>query len=273
MASKSSLQTFDKPFEIMAIVNVTPDSFSDGGMFLDPKRAVSKIFELLESGSDWVDIGAESTRPGALPISDADEWDRLRPVFASIKDTKALSKISLDSRRQATIERALDCGVGFLNFVGDIHLSENVLKKAASYGVRFCATHMIGQPLTMQRNPLSGDVVKVHIEKFFKTTADLLSTHGFDNNSFYLDPGIGFGKDDSANWHALSYVPRLAQQYRVALGISRKSFLGRLFQIDKPRERDDVSRALEIGMCFSGASLIRTHECGVLKAVRDFMSS
>ena len=245
---------------VMGIVNVTPDSFSDGGHFLDPERAVDQAWALTEAGADIIDFGAESTRPGALPLTADEEWQRLQPVLTRLARTPVNARISIDTLHPSTMLRAVDAGAQVINSVGGLPPEDTLAQLARSTDLMLVVMHLHGTPLTMQKAPLDSGAAVAAVDQFFATAAATLDAAGFANGRCWFDPGIGFGKTDQSTGALLARVGFWsASGYQLAVGISRKGFLGRAFGITEPADRDPVTKGLEIGLALAGADLIRTH--------------
>ena len=260
----------------MGVVNVTPDSFSDGGLCLSPKDAIAKIKNLIDSSVDYIDIGAESTKPGSLPISVNEEWQRLCPVFDMLKslDLKK-TQISLDSRNSNTIEKA--CSLGLIHMINDVSGTQKVdtlnkcLEHADKKGIslKYCAMHMFEEPRTMQLRPLKRQDAIRSCEYFFERETQKLENCGFHPDKIFLDPGIGFGKDDCANLSLIQKSMDWSKKYNLLYGVSRKSFIGRLLDIKHPEERDPPTKMVEICLAMMGVKIIRTHDTKGLMKIRN----
>jgi len=260
----------------MGVINLTPDSFSDGGDFWDLPKVINRIKHLVEVGADYIDIGAESTRPGAKRISPETEWARLEPVFNELyKLDLKKSKISLDSRNAPTLIKS--CATGFVSMINDvsgvqcIDTLRECLESAKAKGIRlkYCAMHMHQTPELMQTSPLCGNEAVASCETFFHTATEKLLKVGYRAQDVFVDPGIGFGKDDKANLLLINEAKNWAKRFNLLYGVSRKSFIGRLLDIDQPKLRDNPSKAFEISLAMMGASIIRTHDADSLIKTRD----
>ena len=258
---------------IMGVVNVTPDSFTDGGSFLDPGAAADHALSLIAQGADIVDLGAESSRPGAAPVTVAEEWRRLEPVLKRLAATRTSITISVDTYKPEIMMRAADCGASVIN---DIHGAERVpeerLRQLAVRGMSYIAMHMIGDPQTMQTAPLDADASVSVVTRFFAERRERLGAAGFPVEKVWLDPGIGFGKTDAGNLALLRLSMRRANDLNIAVGISRKSFIGRMMGIPSPVERDPASKMLELGLMLSGVRMIRTHDVENLAKLRAMVT-
>ncbi len=259
----------EKKFLTLGILNVTPDSFSDGGCFTSPDEALERAVKLLEDGADFVDVGAESTRPGALEVSLDEEWSRLDPILKLAKSRNILDRMSVDTRKFPIMERVAKVGVSFINCVGPLptEVELSVLNKINSH-LGFIVTHMHGTPENMQLAPLSPSAAKKRVLSFFENSLDELVSSGFSKKSLFLDPGIGFGKSDAANLALLASVGDWAKNFNIAIGISRKGFISRLFGSENLSQRDSLSKALESSAILQGAHLIRTHDVSALVRLR-----
>ena len=266
------------PVLIMGVINITPDSFSDGGQYVAPDAAIAKAKALLAGGAQILDLGAESTRPGAAELTPEAEWSRLEPVFrrlhADLPSAFTQAMISVDTRHPDVMRRAAAAGARMINDVGGAKHDRSVLADLAKIrGLHYVAMHMHATPATMQDAPLTGQDAVDAVDTFFVDATAALKAAGFDASRIWLDPGIGFGKTDAGNSLILREIPRWTAAHQVAIGISRKSFLGRALGIERPIDRDAASKGLELGLAVAGARLIRTHDVAglsrLLKAWRD----
>lgn len=257
---------------IMGILNITPDSFSDGGMFLNANNAAAHAIKLIEDGADILDIGAESTRPGATFISEEEEWNRLKPVLEYLKNQNIHIPISIDSSKFTIILKALDYGITYVNNIKGLY-NKTELELLATKKLKYIAVHLHQNPQTMQLTPLDSKTALTTIKNFFDTTYKTLINAGFEPQNIYLDPGIGFGKNDYANIQLLAEVQNFSKKYNIAIGLSRKSFIGRLWNIENPINRDPISKALELSMIMMGAKIIRTHDVLNLVKLKQMLQS
>ncbi len=258
--------------KIMGVINITPDSFSDGGECLTSGLALKKCLSLLQDGADFIDIGAESTRPGATPVPQKDEWNKISQTLNEFRGEVDFKHISIDTRHSETMLRCLDEGVHFINDVSG-RLDFKVLERVAKYGGRYACMHMHGKPSTMQINPLNGKSALDAVEMFFKKALEETARAGIEANMVYLDPGIGFGKSDSANLQLIRRTKDYSRDYQVMLGVSRKSLIGRSLGIEDPKKRDDASKMLELGAVMLGAKIIRTHQVSPLYRLLETLES
>jgi len=255
-------------FSIMGVVNLTPDSFSDGGFFNKTKDALNQIDHLTEMGAHYIDLGAESTRPQALSVSVEDEWARLEPVLFELgKRNLGSVKISVDTKKTEIMRRLLDHNIHMINHVVDDAIPDTLLEAMAKRGFEYMAMHIYKKPKNMQDTPLDEKEALVEVYNFFYEYEKKILAAGFKKESIYFDPGIGFGKTDRANLSLINEVKKFSQHYQIGIGVSRKSFLGRALGISAPLERDLPSKTLEIALTFLGAKIIRTHN---VEALRPF---
>jgi len=251
---------------VMGVLNATPDSFSDGGRHLAPEAAVAAARAMAAEGADLVDLGGESTRPGAGPVDEAEELARVGPVLDALRDDADVV-LSIDTRRAAIAERALDAGAVLVNDV-TAGADPAMLPLVAARGAGIALMHMRGEPATMQRAPRYADVVE-EVESFLLARATAAAEAGIPRGRVLLDPGIGFGKTRAHNLELLRGLPRLAGHgFPVLLGVSRKSLLGAL--TDRPVDgRLHATTAAHALGAAAGAAMVRAHDVGAaLDAVK-----
>jgi dihydropteroate synthase len=242
---------------IMGILNVTPDSFSDGGRFLDAGRAVARGLELAADGADLVDVGGESTRPGAAPVDDAEEWRRVGPV---IRDLAARGvPVSVDTTKAEVARRALDAGAILVNDISGGTREPDLLRVTAAAGAGLVVTHILGTPDTMQRDPRYDDLMG-EIAAFLSRQTRAAREAGVALESLVIDPGLGFGKRPEHNVEILGRLSRLfALPYPIMVGASRKSFIGLLTGLP-PADRLEGSLGAAAAAALAGADLLRVHD-------------
>ena len=246
----------------MGVLNVTPDSFSDGGRWLDPDAAVAHGLGMVEEGADVVDVGGESTRPGAEPVPAGEERRRVVPVIEALAPHV---RVSIDTRKAEVAEAAIAAGATLLN---DVSASLAPMAAAAGPGVGWVAMHMQGDPRTMQQSPTYGDVV-AEVRAFLVERA---SAAGVDE--VWIDPGIGFGKTIEHNLALLAHLDELvATGWPVVVGTSRKSFLGRLTGDAPPDDRVEASVATAAWALDQGAAMVRVHDVGPTVAAARLLSA
>lgn len=244
---------------IMGIVNVTPDSFSDGGRFLDTGRAVEHALRLISEGADILDIGGESTRPGAEPVAEAEEIRRVIPVIRALRAvTQTL--ISIDTMKASVARAALEAGADIINDVTGLRGDPAMLRVAADSDAGLVIMHMIGTPQTMQKQPEYDNVVS-DVQKYFTARLHCLEYAGIDTRRVVLDPGFGFGKTLEHNLDLMRALPELLAAGRPLLvGVSRKSMIARLIESDAIEDRDWTTVALTSQAREQGARIVRVHE-------------
>jgi dihydropteroate synthase len=245
----------------MGVVNVTPDSFSDGGTHLDPAAAVRHGLRLLEQGADLLDVGGESTRPGALRVSADEELARVLPVVEGL--VAAGAAVSVDTTRPAVAAAALDAGARVVNDVSGGLADPALLALVAERGCPYVAMHWRGHSADMQRRAIYGDVVQEVVDELGTRRAAALAA-GVDPSRLVLDPGLGFAKQPEHNWALLGALPRLAALGPLLVGASRKAFLGALLPAADgtprpPAERDDATAAVTVLAAQAGAWAVRVH--------------
>ena len=233
----------------MGVLNVTPDSFSDGGRWFDPSAAIARGLELAAEGADVVDVGGESTRPGAQPVDPAEERRRVVPVVEALASSV---RVSVDTRKREVAEAAVAAGATLVNDV-----SASLEEVAAAAGVGWVAMHMQGEPRTMQQAPAYDDVV-AEVRTFLVERAERARTAGVDE--VWVDPGIGFGKTAEHNLVLLRHLGALvATGIPVMVGASRKSFLGRLTGTEVD-DRVEASLAAAVWALSQGVGMVRVHD-------------
>ncbi len=215
-------------FRLMGVVNVTPDSFSDGGLFLDPGAAVAHGWRLVQEGAEILDVGGESTRPGAEPVAAEEELRRVLPVVEGLAAMASGAVISIDTAKASVARAALDAGATLVNDVTALRGDPEMAAVVAQSGAECCLMHMLGQPRTMQREPRYNDVVD-DVRAFLEQRLAFAVGRGIAEERVLLDPGIGFGKTLQHNLQLLRRLPELATLGRpLVVGTSRKSFIGRI---------------------------------------------
>ncbi len=260
---------------VMGILNVTPDSFSDGGEFVSPRKAIERAQQMVDEGARIIDVGGESTRPGAAPVSEQQELDRVIPIIEAL--SKRLSvPVSVDTCKAAVMQEAVTAGAGMINDVMALR-AEGALDAAASTSVPVCLMHMQGEPRTMQADPCYGDVVE-DVSLFLGKRVDACLNAGIGRDRLVLDPGFGFGKTLAHNLALLARLERLeALDLPLLVGISRKSMIGALLDGAPVEQRLHGSVAAAVMAVERGASIIRVHDVAptveALKVVSAVMNS
>jgi dihydropteroate synthase len=246
-------------FRIMGVVNVTPDSFSDGGEFLDPGAAVAHGLRLAAEGADLVDVGGESTRPGAEPVGPAEELRRVIPVIAGIRARDANVRISIDTSKAVVAAAALDAGADYVNDVTALRGDPDMAALVAERRADVCLMHMVGTPRTMQAQARYDDVV-ADVVAFLRERVEAAVAAGVERERVEVDPGIGFGKTVEHNLELLQRLDELAVLGRpIVLGTSRKAFLGRITGRDAAARGPATLATLVLGL-ERGATTFRVHD-------------
>ena len=262
MAADGLLERFPRP-AVMGVLNVTPDSFSDGGEFLDPTAAVARGRQLVADGADLVDVGGESTRPGADPVTAREELRRVIPVIEQL--AAAGVSVSIDTMKPEVAERALSAGASFVNDVTAFGHDRRMAEVVAEAGVGVCLMHMRGEPRTMQDDPHYGDVV-LEVRDHLAERVRWALQAGIRQELISIDPGIGFGKTTAHNLALLRDLGALAALgHPVVIGVSRKRFLGELTG-EPVAGRGPATAAANLEAYRRGAWMFRVHD---VRATRE----
>ena len=248
---------------VMGVVNVTPDSFSDGGLYLDARTAIEHALELEREGASILDVGGESTRPGASPVSESEELRRVIPVLAGLSAAGSRAQLSIDTSKAAVAKAALDAGASLVNDVTALRGDPEMAELVAASGADCCLMHMLGEPRTMQQDPRYDDVVS-DIKAFLEERMRFAVNHGVAESRIALDPGIGFGKTTEHNLELLRRLDELVALGRpIVIGTSRKSFLGKITA--RPVEdRIAATIATNVVAYERGARIFRVHDVAPL---------
>jgi dihydropteroate synthase len=248
-----------RDFVLMGVVNVTPDSFSDGGRFLAPNDAVAHGLELAHAGAGILDIGGESTRPGAEPVSAEEEQRRVEPVIERLIAHHVPARISIDTSKSVVAAAAIEAGATIVNDVTALRGSPEIAGIVADRGAELCLMHMLGEPRTMQQDPGYDDVVS-EVKAFLEARLAFAISEGVPEGQIMLDPGIGFGKRLEHNLELLARLSELVAIGRpIVIGTSRKSFIGRLTGRDVD-QRLAGTIATNVIAYERGARIFRVHE-------------
>ena len=242
--------------QIMGILNVTPDSFSDGGLFISVDNALRQTEKMLNDGADIIDIGAESTRPGAALVDEQTELSRLLPVIDAINQRFDCC-LSIDTNKPLVMHEVLQCGVGMINDVRGF-VAEGAVETVAKSDAAICIMHMQGLPQSMQENPRYNDVV-CEVKSFLLQQAQVAIKSGISANRITIDPGFGFGKTPEQNMLLLKYTQKLADNFPVLFGLSRKSTFGVILR-DNVANRTVASATGALLAIQNGASIVRVHD-------------
>lgn len=251
---------------IMGILNVTPDSFSDGGQYAQQGAALEYAREMVSQGADIIDIGGESTRPGAAPLTEAEEAGRIIPVIERLAAELPVP-LSVDTYKASVAGKALDAGASIVNDISGLRFSPDMARVVADHGAAVVIMHIKGTPRDMQVNPVYGDVVGEIIE-YLDESAGIALKAGVARNKIMIDPGIGFGKTLE---HNLAILDRLdefrALGFPIVLGTSRKRFIGAVLDIAEPKDRIEGSAATVALGIQRGARIVRVHDVGYMTKV------
>lgn len=244
---------------VMGILNVTPDSFSDGGVFLSPENAIAQASRMTADGADIIDIGGESTRPGARPVSAQEEMERVLPVVEALHARFPLP-ISIDTSKPEVMRAAVKAGAGFINDVLALR-TDGAMAAATELNVPVCLMHMQGEPRTMQNNPRYTDVVS-EVRDFLKQRLEACVNAGIPASRLVVDPGFGFGKTLEHNIELLRGLKKLqGLGAAVVVGLSRKSMIGKALGLPV-EQRLHASVALAVMAVQQGARIVRVHDVG-----------
>jgi len=249
----------------MGILNVTPDSFSDGGTYFDASRAVERAWQIADQGADVIDIGGESTRPGSAGIDAEEEMRRVLPVLEALGE-KYPVPISIDTSKAQVARAALERGASLVNDVTALKRDPAIAREAASFGAGLILMHMRGTPATMQKLPPSPDILQ-EISLWAEEAVAQAQSDGVSSDKIILDPGIGFGKSASQNLEILRNLGRLASVgFPILVGTSRKSFIGAI--LNKPEADRDWGTGASVALSIAfGAHIVRVHDVAAMKDV------
>jgi len=247
---------------LMGILNLTPDSFSDGGRYNSPEKALERALQMLEEGADIIDIGGESTRPGAAEIGAEEEINRIVPLATELRRCRPEAVISVDSRKEKVARAALEAGADIINDISGLQHSPGMAKLAAEKNAGIILMHMRGEPRTMQepKQTSYGDML-AEVCRFLKAAAKSAEAAGVPRENIVLDPGIGFAKTASQSWELLRRLGDLTGlDYSLLLGASRKSFLKELPGADLPEKRLGGSLGVAAWAFARGVGILRVHD-------------
>lgn len=252
-------QTVRQRTVVMGILNVTPDSFYDGGRYTQTETAVQRALQMVEEGADILDIGGESTRPGSQPVPEEEELHRVLPVIEAVRE-RTDTPISIDTTKSRVAERALQAGACMVNDISGLGFDPRMAEVVAQHGALCCIMHIQGTPQTMQQNPQYEDVVR-DISCYFEQRLALAERAGIPRENIWLDPGIGFGKRVE---HNLEILRRLREftvfGLPLLIGTSRKSFIGKVLGDLPPEERLEGTAATVAIAILNGANAVRVHD-------------
>lgn len=267
MRMQGQLQGLGKRPLVMGILNVTPDSFSDGGRYMERKRAIEHAREMVSQGADIIDVGGESTRPGAHPVSLEEEVNRVVPVVEALSRELEVP-ISVDTRKAPVAKMALETGAIMVNDISGLRFSPHMIDVVAQYRPWVVVMHMKGTPKDMQEAPWYEDVIG-EVEGFFEDRLRYLESHGISKERVILDPGIGFGKRLEDNLSLLRNIDRfLHLGCPIMVGPSRKSFIGNVLDLPVEERLEGTLAAVSIAV-FQGAQMVRVHDVQPVRRAVD----
>jgi dihydropteroate synthase len=246
---------------VMGVVNITPDSFSDGGQFYSFDEALAQAEKLIDEGADILDIGGESTRPGSRPVSPEEEMRRIIPVIERLAGTTRIP-LSVDTTKSLVARAALEAGAEIVNDISALRFDYHVADAAARAGAGLVLMHSRGTPATMQRLPPAADILS-DVAQGLRRSIAMAERRGVGRESIVIDPGIGFGKTAEQNLELIAKLDQLVQkfpEYPLLIGTSRKSFLGRLLDNAPAGERLHGTMASVAAAVLRGAHLVRVHD-------------
>jgi dihydropteroate synthase len=243
----------------MGVVNVTPDSFSDGGDFLATDRAIEHALGLAEAGADIIDVGGESTRPGSDPVSTDEEIRRTLPVIEAVSSRVEIP-VSIDTHKPEVARAALQAGARITNDITGLRENPDMAELVAQHGVPVILMHMKGKPKTMQENPVYEDLV-TEVYSILAQSVDMAASAGIAHDKLIIDPGIGFGKSFNDNLVILNRLHEFKSLgLPICIGVSRKAFIGAVLSLPEPKDRLVGSLALNVIATCSGARIVRVHD-------------
>jgi dihydropteroate synthase len=243
---------------IMGILNVTPDSFSDGGKYDNSLTAIKHAIKMEDEGADIIDIGGESTRPGAKPVDIEEELKRVIPVIEGIRKESNIV-ISIDTYKSDVASKAISAGANIINDISGLRFDTNMVQFISEAKVPIIVMHMLGNPQNMQNDPSYSNLMRELIT-FFQERVDVLTSNGINKNNIILDPGIGFGKTTDNNFTLIRELRRIVDLgFPVLIGPSRKSFIGNTLNLP-PEERIEGTAAAVTAAIMNGSRIVRVHD-------------
>lgn len=250
---------FSKKTYVMGILNITPDSFSDGGLFFNEKKAIEHALRLVEEGADIIDIGGESTRPGSEPVSAQEEIKRTIPVIKAISREVKIP-ISIDTYKAEVAKQALDAGASMVNDISGLRFDQDMPKVVSEYKVPVIIMHIKGRPKDMQQNPQYEALIP-EILDYLRISMRIAEKFGIKEDKIIIDPGIGFGKTFDHNLEIIKNIKEFTMLGRpIAIGVSRKAFIGKILGDVPPAERLEGTLAAVAISVFNGANIVRVHD-------------
>jgi len=255
---KKTVLQLNERTHLMGILNVTPDSFSDGGMFLDPGNAISHGIELASQGADIIDIGGESTRPGAKPLLPDEELRRIIPVIEGLSGEIDIP-ISIDTYKSLIAEKAIEAGAEMINDISGLHFDPKMADVAAKYDVPVVVMHIKGTPEIMQLD-VHYDCLLTEIMEYLEESTEIAERAGVDERQIIIDPGIGFGKSVEDNLRIISRLTEFKSLGKpIMLGLSRKSFIGRILNAEVDQRAEGTLASISAAI-MNGANILRVHD-------------
>ena len=250
----------------MGILNVTPDSFSDGGKYHSTKDAVTKGIQLVKDGADILDIGGESTRPGSDSVTITQEIERVIPVIRKLRDKKIKTLISIDTTKSDVAKLAIESGANIVNDISGLTMDKKMVNVVASKNVPVILMHMKGLPKNMQEKPLYSNLI-TEIFDFLKTQANFAIDNGVESKNIIIDPGIGFRKTINDNFELLANLKKFTKMnFPILIGTSRKSFIGKILKESGNRRLEGTAASVAISV-LNGAKIVRVHDVLEMKKV------
>jgi len=261
--------------KIMGILNVTPDSFSDGGDYFSKEKAVERAIEMVDAGADIIDVGGESTRPGAEPVSLEEEIERTIPVIETISKRIEIP-ISIDTYKAEIAERALDCGATIVNDISAMRFDSRMIDVVANRDCKIILMHMKGKPKSMQKNPVYENLLE-EIADFLRERVQFAKEKGVKPCNIQIDPGIGFGKRKEDRYRDNLNIISNIDIFKgiangIVLGASRKSFMGRIFEDKYAKERIYGGLAVAMWSALMGVDIIRVHDVEATHQVLEYLN-
>lgn len=244
---------------IMGVLNVTPDSFSDGGMYNTPEKALKRAEEMIEQGAKIIDIGGESTRPGSESVSEEEELRRVLPVIQEMKKKKMDCVVSVDTHKYKVAREVISVGADIINVITGLRVSQELTEILAAEKVGVIIMHIKGQPKTMQVNPIYEDVIS-EVKGYFREEIMCAKKHGIDERYISIDPGIGFGKRLEDNLKIIKHLGSFTEfNLPVCIGVSRKSFIGAILDLPVSERLEGTAASVAISV-LHGANIVRVHD-------------
>ena len=248
----------------MGVLNVTPDSFSDGGQFNEIDSAILHVDKMLKNGADIIDIGGESTKPGSEPVSDSEELKRIVPIIKAIKNEYEDILISVDTYKSSVAKKALEAGADFVNDISGLTFDDEMVSLLAQRNIPVVIMHINGKPKTMQKNILYSDLIS-DMKRFFVKQCEYAINSGIKENNIIIDPGIGFGKTFDHNFTLLKRLKEFEDLgFPILIGPSRKAFIGDVLNLPS-NERVEGTIATIVAGILNGANIIRVHDVKEIK--------